>query len=114
MSLTRRELIQFMDELVELASEENKERAIYIKEKFISNFCTIREYEREVQTKITELPPYYVAAMPDLVQEEIKAEAPKKRPGRKKAEAKAEEVKAEEIKAEAPKKRSCKKKTADK
>ena len=71
--MTRRELIQFMDELVELASEENKERAIYIKEKFISNFCTIREYEKEVQTEITELPSYYIAAMPDLVQEEIKA-----------------------------------------
>jgi len=71
--MTRRELIQFMDELVELASEENKERAIYIKEKFISNFKTICEYEKEVQTEITELPPYYIAAMPDLVQEEIKA-----------------------------------------
>ena len=71
--MTRRELIQFMDELVELASEENKERAIYIKEKFISNFSTIREYEKEVQTEITELPPYYIAAMPDAVQEEIKA-----------------------------------------
>ena len=32
MAMTRPELIQFMDELVELASEENKERAIYIKE----------------------------------------------------------------------------------
>lgn len=73
MAMTRRELIQFMDELVELASEENKQRAIYIKEKFISNFRTIREYEKEVQTEITELPPYYIAAMPDLIQEEIKA-----------------------------------------
>lgn len=71
--MTRRELIMFMDELVNLASEENKERAIYIKEKFISNFRTIREYEKEVQTEITELPPYYIAAMPDSVQEEIKA-----------------------------------------
>ncbi len=73
MAMTRRELIQFMDELVDLASEENKQRAIYIKEKFISNFRTIREYEKEVQTEITELPPYYIAAMPDLIQEEIKA-----------------------------------------
>ena len=73
MAMTRRELIQFMDELVELASEENKERAIYIKEKFISNFRTIREYEKEVQTEITELPPYYIAAMTESVQEEIKA-----------------------------------------
>ena len=73
MAMTRRELIQFMDELVELASEENKQRAIYIKEKFISNFRIIREYEREGKTEIAELPPYYIAAMPDLVQEEIKA-----------------------------------------
>ena len=73
MAMTRRELIQFMDELVELASEENKERAIYIKEKFISNFRTIQEYEKEVQTESTELPPYYIAAMSDAVQEEIKA-----------------------------------------
>lgn len=68
MAMTRRELIQFMDELVDLASEENKQRAIYIKEKFISNFRTIREYKREVQTEITELPLYYIAAMPDLIQ----------------------------------------------
>ncbi len=73
MAMTRRELIQFMDELVDLASEENKQRAIYIKKKFISNFRTIREYERESKTEITELPPYYIAAMPDLIQEEIKA-----------------------------------------
>lgn len=73
MAMTRRDLIQFMDELVDLASEENKQRAIYIKEKFISNFRTIREYEREGKTEITELPPYYIVAMPDLIQEEIKA-----------------------------------------
>lgn len=30
--MTKRELIQFMDELVELASEENKTRAILVKE----------------------------------------------------------------------------------
>ena len=47
--MTKRELIQFMDELVELASEESY------------------EYEKEVQTEITELPPYYIAAMPDAV-----------------------------------------------
>lgn len=32
MAMTKRELIQFMDELVELASEENKTRAILVKE----------------------------------------------------------------------------------
>ena len=62
-----------MDELVELASEENKTRAILVKEKFINDFERNYEYEKEVQTEITELPPYYIAAMPDFVQEEIKA-----------------------------------------
>ena len=71
--MTKRELIQFMDELVELASEENKTRAILVKEKFINDFERSYEYEKEVQTEITELPPYYIAAMPDAVQEEIKA-----------------------------------------
>ena len=70
--MTKRELIQFMDELVELASEENKARAILVKEKFINDFEKSYEYEKEVQTEITELPPYYIAAMPDLIQEEIK------------------------------------------
>ena len=64
--MTKRELIQFMDELVELASEENKTRAILVKEKFINDFEKSYEYEKEVQTEITELPPYYIAAMPDL------------------------------------------------
>ena len=65
--MTKRELIQFMDELVELASEENKTRAILVKEKFINDFEKSYEYEKEVQTEITELPPYYIAAMPDAV-----------------------------------------------
>ena len=73
MAMTKRELIQFMDELVELASEENKARAILVKEKFINDFEKSYEYEKEVQTEITELPPHYIAAMPDLIQEEIKA-----------------------------------------
>ena len=72
MAMTKRELIQFMDELVELASEENKTRAILVKEKFISDFEKSYEYEREVQTEVSYLPPYYIAAMPDDVQEEIK------------------------------------------
>lgn len=73
MAITKKELIQFVDELVELASEENKTRAILVKEKFINDFERSYEYEKEVQTDITELPPYYIAAMPDLIQEEIKA-----------------------------------------
>ena len=50
MAMTKRELIQFMDELVELASEENKTRAILVKEKFINDFEKSYEYEKEVQT----------------------------------------------------------------
>ncbi len=73
MAITKKELIKFMDELVELASEENKSRAILVKEKFINDFERSYEYEKEVQTEITELPPYYIAAMSDSVQEEIKA-----------------------------------------
>lgn len=46
--MTKRELIQFMDELVELASEENKTRAILVKEKFINDFEKSYEYEKEV------------------------------------------------------------------
>ena len=72
MAMTKRELIQFMDELVELASDENKTRAILVKEKFISDFEKSYEYEKEVQTEVSYLPPYYIAAMPDDVQEEIK------------------------------------------
>lgn len=71
--MTKRELIQFMDELVELASEENKTRAILVKEKFISDFEKSYEYEKEVQTEVSYLSPYYIAAMPDDVQEEIAA-----------------------------------------
>lgn len=73
MAITKKELIKFMDELVELASEENKSRAILVKEKFINDFERSYEYEKEVQTEITELPPYYIAVMSDLIQEEIKA-----------------------------------------
>lgn len=72
MAITKKELIQFMDELVELASEENKLRAILVKERFISDFERSYEYAKEVETEVSYLPPYYVAAMPDSVQEEIK------------------------------------------
>ena len=36
--MTKRELIEFLNELVELASEENKTKAVSVKEKFISDF----------------------------------------------------------------------------
>ncbi|MDE5780844.1 MAG: hypothetical protein K2I03_05120 [Lachnospiraceae bacterium] len=72
MGFTRKELIQFMDELVELAREENKTKAILVKEKFISDFERSYEYEKEVITEISQLLPYYIAAMLEDVQEEIR------------------------------------------
>ena len=70
--MTKKELIEFLNELVELASEENKTKAVSVKEKFISDFEKSYECEKEVITEITKLPPHYIAAMPDAVQEEIR------------------------------------------
>lgn len=72
MGFTKKELIKFMDELVELAGEENKTKAIMVKEKFISDFEKSYGFEKEVETEVSYLPPHYVAAMPDSMQEEIK------------------------------------------
>jgi hypothetical protein len=72
MGFTKRELIQFLDGLVELASKENKTKAVLAKEKFLSDFEKTYGYEKEVITEVTKLPPHYIAAMPDSVQEEIK------------------------------------------
>lgn len=70
--MTKRELTTFLDGLVELASEENKARAVLAKENFISDFEKTYGYEKEVMTEVSYLPPYYIAAMPDSVQEEIR------------------------------------------
>lgn len=72
MGFTRRELIKFLDGLVELASEENKTRAVLAKEEFLISFEKNCGYEKEVITEVSKLPPHYIAAMPDSVQEEIK------------------------------------------
>lgn len=45
MGFTRRELMEFLDGLVELASEENKTRAVLAKERFISDFEKTYGYE---------------------------------------------------------------------
>jgi len=70
--MTKKELIEFLNELVELASEENKIKALSVKERIISDFEKSYEYEKEVITDISKLPPHYIAAMPDSVQEEIR------------------------------------------
>ena len=70
--MTRRELIEFLNGLVELASEGNKAKAVLAKEKFISDFEKSYEYEQKVQKESSFLPSYYIAAMPDSAQEEIR------------------------------------------
>ena len=70
--MTKKELIEFLNELVELASEENKTKAVSVKEKFISDFEKSYEYEKEAVTEVSKLQPHYIAAMPDSVQEEIR------------------------------------------
>ena len=70
--MTKKELIEFLNELVELVSEENKIKALSVKERIISGFEKSYEYEKEVITEISKLPPHYIAAMPDSVQEEIR------------------------------------------
>lgn len=52
MAMTKRELIQFMDELVELASEENKLRAILVKEKFINDFEKVMSMKRRFRQRL--------------------------------------------------------------
>lgn len=72
MAMTKRELIEFLNELVELASRENKAKAILVKEKLLSDFEKNYEFEKEVEKENIHLPPYYIAAMPDALQEEIR------------------------------------------
>ena len=47
MRFTRRELIQFLDRLVELSSQENKVKEVLAK-KFLSDFEKTYGYEREL------------------------------------------------------------------
>lgn len=72
MAMTKRELIQFLDELTELVSKENKTRALLVKQKFIKDFEKNYEYQKEVIEESFRLPPCFIEAMPDSVQEEIK------------------------------------------
>ena len=52
MGFTKRELIQFLDGLVELASEENKAKAVLAKEKFLSDFEKTYGYEKGQSQKV--------------------------------------------------------------
>ncbi len=74
MGFTRQELIQFFDRLTELVSPENQNEAKVLTQMFISDFERSYQYDTAIteKQKISKLPPHYIAAMPDSVQEEIK------------------------------------------
>ena len=63
----KKELVQFIDGLMELVSEENRTEALLVKERFINDFEKSYGFEKEIETVVTDLPLYYVAAMPDDV-----------------------------------------------
>ena len=70
--MTKKELILFLDGLVDLASVENRERAILVKEKFISDFEKSYGYVEKAGKGVSHLPPRYIEEMPVDVQEEIR------------------------------------------
>ena len=70
--MTKQELIESLNKLVELASEENKTKAVSVKEEIISDFEKSYGYAEEAEKKVSYLPQDYIAEMPDSVQEEIR------------------------------------------
>lgn len=73
MGFTKLELIQFFDGLTELVSEENKGKAKVQIRKFFLVFEAGYQYEDAVtQRGVPYLPPYYISAMPQSTQEEIR------------------------------------------
>ena len=72
MCFTRRELIQFGDKLMELVREENRSEAEVMIRSFVSDFEKTYEYEKEVKKEAVIQKPYYVAALPEDMQEEIR------------------------------------------
>ncbi len=73
MGFTKLELIQFFDGLTELVSEENKEKARVLIREFFLGFEKNYQYEDAVMRRgAPYLPPYYISAMPQAVQKEIR------------------------------------------
>ena len=67
--MTRKELIEFLHDITSTIHESEKERV----EAKIIEFANGFEFaEKEVEKEVGYLPPHYIAAMPDAVQEEIK------------------------------------------
>ena len=73
MGFTKWELVQFFDGLTELVSDENKGKARVQIRKFLFEFEKSYQYEDAVmQRNVPYLPPYYIPAMPQAVQDEIR------------------------------------------
>lgn len=73
MGFTKLELVQFFDGLTELVSEENRGKASVQIRKFLLEFEKRYQYEDAVmQRNVPYIPPYYIPAMPQAVQEEIR------------------------------------------
>lgn len=73
MGFTKWELVQFLDGLTELVSDENKGKARVQIRKFLLEFEKSYQYEDAVmQRNVPYLPPYYIPAMPQAVQDEIR------------------------------------------
>ena len=73
MGFTKWELVQFFDGLTELVSDENKGKARVQIRKFLLEFEKSYQYEDAVmQRNVPYLPPYYIPAMPQAVQDEIR------------------------------------------
>lgn len=82
MGFTKCELVQFFDGLTELVSEENRGKARVQIRKFLLDFEKSYQYEdAAMQRGVPYLPPYYISAMPQAVQEEIREELAEKLTG---------------------------------
>lgn len=76
MGFTKRELVEFFDSLTELVREENRKEAEFLIQTFMDSFEKSYPYEMTIHTgkETVSFPACYVAAMPDIVQQEIREE----------------------------------------
>ena len=72
MGFIKKELIQYKEKLMELVSEENKTEAEVLIRSFMSDFEKSYGYETEVKREAVIQKPYYVAALPEDMQVEIR------------------------------------------
>ena len=76
MGFTKRELVGFFDSLTELVREEKRKEAEFLIQTFMDSFEKSYQYEMTIHTgkETVSFSTCYVAAMPDIVQQEIREE----------------------------------------